>query len=472
MGSPTTLRYSLLKERRGFGDKRFLTLGDGDAGMSSYNPMLIGLGVRFVVFGNNDTINVRYKLSRVVDGDITDAAERRFVEVANKQWAIEGALGGMKLGFPQDPQPNYGVPQCFRMELISSNIRREVSQVYYFWLASGPSGSIAELDERVESGMAPFACCLYKEPNWTPAAAEADPAGAVFSPGSVGASAVDCEPEGVFTATNRDPDEGVYVPGTYDPIYHQPNAPTPLEPWYDEPAIPAKTSDDEMFTNGFVPAWFHVIGDTGRWHAYMIQHLAPSVAAAVPGGTPNNIPIDYADGPSLIPGPANVGLPILDDFWRLDPQSPADYTVTIGQTVFCLMTPPSWIKGASEIVLVGGKDATWNGGALNGQNFAYAPPATFADLLVTPSFSPPRIFNWILGTWSTNPGAQGVAAVAAGPIPISFPIFPGLVPGDVMAVQVLIVSSGNILTGQPAVPFGYLIPDNTQASNVYKMDVV
>lgn len=156
MPTPTTLRVEMLHVRRTANDKFFLTLGEGTAGMSPYNPIQLGLGVRFRLLTNNHVNDVRFTLRHIASN-----TERRVrpVKVGSNRWEIEGAIGGDNLGFPQPPL-NYYVPQCFELDVLIRNRLRTDLRTYTFWVGEGPVGTIYECVDRKVIGAKPLVCCF------------------------------------------------------------------------------------------------------------------------------------------------------------------------------------------------------------------------------------------------------------------------------------------------------------------------
>lgn len=152
MPTPTTLRGELLKSIRTFNDRFFLTLGDKGAGSSPYNPIQLGIGVRFIFQANNSVTNLQAFMSRVVDGESVSPRTVLPIQTNNNTWELEGAIGGDNLGFPQ-PVPNYYMPQCFELRVEARNRGRVDVRTYTFWVSEGPIGSIAQcVDREVVSG--------------------------------------------------------------------------------------------------------------------------------------------------------------------------------------------------------------------------------------------------------------------------------------------------------------------------------
>lgn len=147
MPTPTTLRGELLKSIRTFNDRFFLTLGDEGAGSSPYNPIQLGIGVRFVFQANNHVTGIQAFMSRVVDGEDVNPVALLPVQTNNNTWELEGAIGGENLGFPQ-PVPNYYVPQCFELRVEARNRGRVDVRTYTFWVSEGPIGGIALCTDR------------------------------------------------------------------------------------------------------------------------------------------------------------------------------------------------------------------------------------------------------------------------------------------------------------------------------------
>lgn len=145
----------MLHVRRVGNDKFFLTLGDGTAGMSPYNPIQLGLGVRFRLMTNNHVNDVRFTMRHIASN-----TERRVrpVKVGSNRWELEGAIGGDNLGFPQPPL-NYYVPQCFELDVLIRNRNLTETRTYTFWVGEGPVGTITTCVERVVIGSKPLVCC-------------------------------------------------------------------------------------------------------------------------------------------------------------------------------------------------------------------------------------------------------------------------------------------------------------------------
>lgn len=145
----------MLHTRRVGNDKFFLTLGEGTAGMSPYNPIQLGLGVRFRLMTNNHVNDVRFTMRHIASN-----TERRVrpVKVGSNRWELEGAIGGDNLGFPQPPL-NYYVPQCFEMDVLIRNKNLTETRTYTFWVGEGPVGTIYECVDRKVIGSKPLVCC-------------------------------------------------------------------------------------------------------------------------------------------------------------------------------------------------------------------------------------------------------------------------------------------------------------------------
>jgi hypothetical protein len=253
MASPTTMRGEMLRERKTINNRFFLTLGEGTAGMSPYNPLQLGLGVTLRVNTNNHVNTVRMTLKRVTDGDSETPRTITVTQVSDSEWRAEGAVGGVLLGFPQ-PAPDYHIPQCFELTLTARNRGRSISRVYNFWVAEGPVGTIVECIDRELIGAKPLVCCFddlsFRDPTfgWVDEFAE-------FFARSFDA-AMECiedEGEGLLP----DPGDGVYVVGLPDPLF---SIIATDNPWArteeDSPTglfYPYATGSPEFTVNGFDP---------------------------------------------------------------------------------------------------------------------------------------------------------------------------------------------------------------------------
>lgn len=146
----------MLHVRKVANDKFFLSLGEGSAGISPYNPIQLALGVRFRLMTNNHVNEVRFTMRHVASN-----TERRVrpVKVGANRWEIEGAIGGDNLGFPQTPL-NYYVPQCFELDVLIRNKLRTDLRTYTFWVGEGPVGTIYDCVERNVIGAKPLVCCF------------------------------------------------------------------------------------------------------------------------------------------------------------------------------------------------------------------------------------------------------------------------------------------------------------------------
>lgn len=220
MASPTTLRGELLRERRTFNDRFFLTLGESTAGMSPYNPIQLGLGVTLRVQTNNHVNNVRMTLKRVTDGDDEPAGVVTVAKFSDTEWRAEGAIGGARLGFPQ-PAPDYHIPHCFELKLIIRNRGRTVERTYNFWVGEGPVGTIVSCHTREMIGARPIVCCFdglsFRDPIYPWAGDPAAEFAQFFALN--GDPAMAClEDDGEGLPPIPDPPFGVYVPGLPDPI--------------------------------------------------------------------------------------------------------------------------------------------------------------------------------------------------------------------------------------------------------------
>lgn len=223
MASPTTMRGEMLRERKTINDRFFLTLGEGTAGMSPYNPLQLGLGVTLRVNTNNHVNDVRMTLKRVTDGDSETPRTITVTKVSDSEWRAEGAIGGVLLGFPQ-PAPDYHIPQCFELTLTVRNRGRAISRVYNFWVAEGPVGTIVECIDREMIGAKPLVCCFdglsFRDPTFGWANEFADFFARNFDPAM---ACLNDEGEALLP----DPSAGVYVVGLPDPLFGIPASDNP-----------------------------------------------------------------------------------------------------------------------------------------------------------------------------------------------------------------------------------------------------
>jgi len=477
MASPTTLRGELLKTKRGFNDRLFLVLGEADAGMSPHNPMLLGLGVRLVVTTNQHVGSVKFLLSRVVDDAETLVATRYPTQTSENQWELEGALGGEKLGFPQGV--NYYAPQCFKLDLVIKNVSKTIESTYYFWVAEGPTGWVSECSDRITSATAAFACCWteFDPPEIAPIIQFGlpDPMTSRFSgdPRNQG-----CGDE-FYDNITRDPADGVYDPdeALLDPVRDR----VPVADPYTrlpEPSVPAQLWYDELFLNAYGTAYTHVIGDWERWHRERMMQVTPGITTPLPPGVPGTIPPDYADGPSIIsvstPSP-NDGLAILDGqplLW------PTQDKVLLGTTIPMYFWPPaSYGSTPFDMVVFGGYSAEYTGPGTFGVELSYenAAPGPYNDYqsAVRRDNIFGLVYSWGGGMiWQSDPLGV-ILNQPGGPgwlmLPINFTL---VVPGDVLAVQIIIAPAGSITTGHAGPLWGFRFPVESRMSNVVRVEML
>lgn len=255
MASPTTMRGELLRERKTFNDKFFLTLGSSTAGMSPYNPIQLGLGVTLRVNTNNHANGVRMTLKRVTDGDSETPKTITVTKVSDTEWRAEGAIGGALLGFPQ-PAPDYHTPQCFELTMTVRNRGKSISRIYNFWVGEGPVGTIVECIDREMVGAKPLVCCFdglsFRDPlfGWGDEFAEFFARN--FDP------AMDCiETEG--EALLPDPALGVYTVGLPEPLFGDV---APDNPWA-RGAEPSPTGLDFPYEPGSPEYAVNTVDNTG-----------------------------------------------------------------------------------------------------------------------------------------------------------------------------------------------------------------
>ena len=255
MASPTTMRGELLRERKTFNDKFFLTLGDSTAGMSPYNPIQLGIGVTLRVNTNNHANSVRMTLKRVTDGDSETPRTITVTKVSDTEWRAEGAIGGTRLGFPQTP-PDYHIPQCFELTMTARNRGRSISRVYNFWVGEGPVGTIVECIDREMIGAKPLVCCFDGLSFRDPIFAWPDEFAAFFANNfSPAMACLEDEGENLLP----DPALGVYVVGLPEPLFGDI---APDNPWA-RGAEPSPTGLDFPFEPGSPEYTVNGIDNTG-----------------------------------------------------------------------------------------------------------------------------------------------------------------------------------------------------------------
>lgn len=357
----------MLHVRRTANDKFFLTLGEGTAGMSPYNPIQLGLGVRFRLLTNNHVNDVRFTLRHIASN-----TERRVrpVKVGSNRWEIEGAIGGDNLGFPQPPL-NYYVPQCFELDVLIRNRLRTDLRTYTFWVGEGPVGTIYECVDRKVIGAKPLVCCYdglgfrgYGYP---------DEFTQFFMENN--SPVMDClndDGEGLLP----DPAQGVYVEGLPAPLAGFVAGPFPFtrEP---APAIPAydpPESDMVRLRNSYGDQWKYrrPLANNENQQGRNIERHSPAalglpVLPAVAGTLPANPYLGEGQTPigAVYPGP-NSGV---------SARGPtADYRlrITLGETqsvaapglllvnLECLSFTPGFVY------LFAGLAADWVGGLNTG----------------------------------------------------------------------------------------------------------
>lgn len=295
----------MLHVRRVANDKFFLSLGDGSAGISPYNPIQLGLGVRFRLMTNNSVNQVRFTMRHVASG-----TERKVnpVKVGSNRWELEGAIGGNKLGFPQTPL-NYYVPQCFELDVLIRNRLRTDTRTYTFWVGEGPVGTIYECVDRSVIGSKPLVCCFdglgfrgYGYP---------DEFTQFFLDN--GSPAMDClsdDGEGLLP----DPAQGVYVEGLPAPLVGTIAGPFPnnREPDQPAPVYGGIEADMVRLRNSYGDQWKYrrPLVDNENRQGRNIERHSPSalglpVLPAVSGTLPANPYLGQGQTPigAVYPGP-------------------------------------------------------------------------------------------------------------------------------------------------------------------------
>lgn len=379
MASPTTLRGELLRERRTINDRFFLTLGDGTAGMSPYNPLQVGLGVTFRVLTNNNVTGVRMLLRRVTDTAEAEPGIVLTTKIGGNEWRAEGAIGGETLGFPQ-PVPNYHTPQCFELELIARNRNREIRRVYNFWVGDGFAGTIVNCHDRELIAAKPIICCfdgiIFRDPGY----GWPDEFAAFFANnGSPAMSCIDGEGQGLLP----DPAVGVYVPGAPDPIT---NVPASADPWarLPEPAVPVLSIIEQMEADmarakaGHGPQYFiRPIEPNELWWHGTIRKARRGAPAGVPpaGGTgvPNTLVANPQIGNQIggfDSGP-NIGYPRGIDGIRIEFVSGESWGPTADDDFVFNIVLDDWapadVNGTVGVHVLVGVAADWAGAGVGGQ---------------------------------------------------------------------------------------------------------
>lgn len=295
----------MLHTRRVGNDKFFLTLGDGTAGMSPYNPIQLGLGVRFRLMTNNHVNDVRFTMRHIASNT---EREVRPVKVGSNRWELEGAIGGDNLGFPQPPL-NYYVPQCFELDVLIRNRNLTDLRTYTFWVGEGPVGTIVTCVERVVIGSKPMVCCYdglgfrgYGYP---------DEFTQFFMDNS--SPVMDClsdDGEGLLP----DPNAGVFVPGLPAPLA---GGVAPQNPFFRFPGPPIPVyvdpeSDMVRLRDSYGDQWKwrRPLTDGENQHGRNIEKTSPvglglPVFPAVAGTLPANPYLGVGQTPigAVYPGP-------------------------------------------------------------------------------------------------------------------------------------------------------------------------
>jgi len=475
MASPTTLRGELLKVKKGFNDRNFLTL-DGDAGISPYNPMLLGIGIRLIVQGNENTRSVRFELTRIVDDEDAETVVLYPVQTSQRQWELEGAVGGVRLSFPQNV--NYYTPQCFRLDMITSNISQDVTSTYYFWVAEGPSGSVIPVTDRIMSATGPFACCYQK-----PDSQDYAPIVQFGLPDPLTTRFDDGDPrngtcgDDFFATLERVLADGVYDHAhLIDPVRGRPMRDDPFSR-LTEAAVPATLTLRELFTNGYGEAYLHVIGDDELWHRERFAKVAPTLAVPLPGDTAGDIPDDYADGPSIIsvtPLPStNDGIAVLDGQPFL---VAAQDAVAVGANVIAALVPPVSLAGSSyDVIVMAGIYATYTGAGTAGVEYDYesGAPGPFAKAQTSVNrMSDGKVYAYSgIGTWGADP-TPVVINSSSDPLGLIMPMnFGPITTGDIIAIQAFMAPAGTLVT-DVSVLWESRFPIGAAMSNLIKVEIL
>lgn len=488
MASPTTLRTELLKVRRGFNDRLFLTLGEGSAGMSPYNPMLLGLGLRLVVLGDQNTRRVRFQMSRIVDDQEVGKVDLVPVKVSATEWQLEGAIGSTKLGF--SPNVNFYVPQCYKLDLVVSNVGKSVKATYYFWVAEGPVGSVHDCTDRIMSATGAFTSCYtdFDDPRIAPIIQFGLPdpmteffSGSPFNQGSDDPffSGIALEDPNdplsplVLTTLDRTPEAGVYDPSgsRLDPILRQTPVPDPFTRLV-EPAAPTPLLFRDLFLNAYGSGYLHVIGDTEKWHRQRLFQVTPlNVISPLPGDTADIIVDDFANGSTIIsistPSP-NDDLAILDGNTFLN----ANFDdFNLSSTITLSITPPLSLVGGYDYVILAGHQATWAGAGTLGIEIVRVTggpqPYQAMYTALKPIPGPGVTFSWEGIAWEPDPLVTVFAALGGGVTNVAVGQPPSSIASDVIAFQVLIASPGTFVLGAVGFRHEIRVPVNGGMSNVY-----
>lgn len=454
MSSPTTLRPNVRRSPQPFADEGFLSFGDGRAGTTPYNPILPGLGMRLLVYGDKEVRSVSYLLG-LADGTLFNTID--MPKLADGLWGVDGAVGAPRLGFPVNPSPNYGTPTCFRLVLRCRGKRLVTEQTYYFWVGEGPSGSIVNPADRVMSASTPYTVCV----DGVPAAQAPDPVDFIYQYPTEEQTWVPSRLRGVqdqavgLNTVNNDPYKN-NRPGPFPTVGgRSPITPSTFDPGYRTYPIERKKTLVELLKAGFPDAFRYVESPDAH---LTFGHTALNTASAAPGETANTIAPNYSQDSQLSVGrvPALLGL-----------SSTINTTAT-----FDLLLPEQFtFPGSYEYVVIGGVDAVWDGVSSN-NGFELVVDGA-GPALVTPSPVGGNMHALVSGgTWSTTPGSPGVFIAATEADTITVPVVPGLNPGDIMAVQVLIAPAGTFITLVGVNPLGWLFPFGCLSSNVLKLEVV